>query len=149
MGFQPGCENLGAARAAGRLPRGATPRLADYPIILRTGKGDLPDKTPRELYTRACDQGWLTGCHDLAGTYLLGTGGERDPARAKALLEDVCARKLARACSDLGYMHFSGDGMPADRDKGLAYLKQSCDLGYGQACAWLREQKGSAPAESQ
>lgn len=139
MGFAPGCENVGA-QASGKPPRGATPRLADYPIILRTGKGDLPDKAPRELYARACDQGWVTGCHDLAGTYLLGTGNDREPARAKALLEDVCERRLARACSDLGYMHFTGDGIPQDRAKGLAYLKQSCELGYGQACAWLEAQ---------
>jgi hypothetical protein len=146
IGFQSGCDNLAGAQF-GRTPRGATPLLADYPIILRTGKGQLPDRTPRELYRRACDQGWITGCHDLAGTYLTSKGAERDPARAKALLEDVCGRGIARGCSDLGYMHFSGDGTPKDTDKGLAYLKQSCDLGYRQACTWLKEQQAGPANE--
>lgn len=61
-GFQPGCENARAA-AAGRQPSArALPAPKDYFILLRDGKGPLPDRTPLELYGRACRQGWADGC---------------------------------------------------------------------------------------
>jgi len=141
-GFQAGCENMERVRAS-RPPREAPPQLADYPVILRTGKGALPDRTPAALFTRACDQGWMEGCSDLAGVYLQGRDRPRDPARARALLEQACSAGVATACSNLGYMHQSGDGVPQDVDKGIGYLKKGCDLGFERACTWLAEHEGT------
>jgi hypothetical protein len=31
-------------------------------LVLREGKGPLRDRTPRDLYARACKQGWPDTC---------------------------------------------------------------------------------------
>ena len=60
LGFAAGCANLDLRRTATPL-RGA-PRLTDYQIILRDGKGPLANLMPLELYDRACNQGFVDGC---------------------------------------------------------------------------------------
>jgi len=138
LGFTAGCQNASAFESGGAL-RAAPPRLRDYPVILRGGKGALPDTTPEQLYTRACDQGWWSGCEDLAGLLL-----RREPPRAAALLLTACDGGLATACSNLGLMHYNGDGIPKNQDTGVTYLKRSCDLGYASACTWLAQQRPPA-----
>ena len=65
IGVSAGCENQ-AIRSAGRSEfRHVPPRLIDYPIVLREGKGPLPDRTAVELLTRACNQGWAGSCEEL------------------------------------------------------------------------------------
>jgi TPR repeat protein len=109
--------------------------LPDWPIILRTGKGAIPERTPPELFERACNEGWLTACQSLAGLYLQGQGVTRDPPRARAGLEKACDGGIASACSDLALMHYSADGIPRDRSKAIALLDRACHLGLGFACA--------------
>jgi len=63
VGFSPGCENAqppaqAGARTFQRLP----PLLSDYPILLQEASGPLPERTPDELYSRACKQGWKDAC---------------------------------------------------------------------------------------
>jgi hypothetical protein len=66
LGFSAGCENVrNLAGGPGALQH-APPRLNDYPIILREGKGPIPERTPVALYQRACRQGWTAGCESLA-----------------------------------------------------------------------------------
>jgi hypothetical protein len=62
LGFVPACRN--ALRAAnGNLAfERASPALADYPVVLRGGKGPITDRTPSALLARACDQGWPDTC---------------------------------------------------------------------------------------
>jgi hypothetical protein len=60
LGFSAGCDN--AAAGAVDSPRRVPPELADYRIVLRGRKGQLPDLTPLELQQRACVQGFLDGC---------------------------------------------------------------------------------------
>jgi len=60
LGFAPGCENQ--QRATGEPPRRADPQLADYPFLLREGKGALPFLTRGEIFQRACQQGWTAAC---------------------------------------------------------------------------------------
>lgn len=68
--FSLGCEN-GAGYAcdnrnmlaAGRTEfTRAEPTLDDYPIILRGSKAAITDMSPRDLYARACAQGWPGTC---------------------------------------------------------------------------------------
>ena len=66
LGFAGGCENQTIHAAGQGGFRRPPPRPADYPIVLREGKGPLPDRTLGELLTRACDQGWTAGCDDLS-----------------------------------------------------------------------------------
>jgi hypothetical protein len=62
LGLPAGCGNVKVRAEGGNDLRHSPPRLADYPFVLREGKGTLPDRTPRELYARACRQGWQDTC---------------------------------------------------------------------------------------
>jgi hypothetical protein len=66
VGLPTGCENQTIHSAGRRDFRHVPPRPADYPILLREGKGALPDRTVSELLTRGCNQGWTGACEDLA-----------------------------------------------------------------------------------
>jgi hypothetical protein len=141
LGFPTGCQNALMLKTSPFPidPRQGPPQLKDYPVVLRTGKGPLPDRTPLEFYTRACDQGWMVGCESAAAAYLKGEGIPRDPIQAAASFETACSGGLATACSNLGLMHYSADGLPENKERGLDYLKKACDLGYANACRWLQE----------
>jgi hypothetical protein len=138
LGFAEGCEN-GARSSTGRPSRRAPPGLPDYPVVLRQGKGAVPDRTPLELYTRACSQGWMEGCESLGGLYLTGEGVPRDPKTSAGFFETACEGGLASSCSNLGLMYYKADGLPRDEAKGLALLKRSCDMGFSNGCRWYAE----------
>lgn len=84
-GFTPGCANAQAAAARQTPAARAAPSVRDYYIILREGKGDLPDRTPLELYGRACGQGWIDGCQkacligDANACAIIGAPSRRRP----------------------------------------------------------------------
>jgi hypothetical protein len=59
LGHQAGCEN---ARAMPGAFRRSQPSIADLKLVLREGKGPLPDLPESELRTRACAQGWQEYC---------------------------------------------------------------------------------------
>ena len=65
-GSQTACDN------GRRLDRGdnsfttVDPQPVDYQILLREGKGPLPPLADRDLYARACSQGWAAGCTALS-----------------------------------------------------------------------------------
>jgi hypothetical protein len=141
-GFSAGCTNAAPLGISSGPPRQAPPTLRDYPVVLRTGRRVLAAKTPLELYTRACDQGWRTGCFDLAGLYLAGNDAPRDPAQALEAYDRACELGHLGACRDVGVLLFNGNGVPADRERGLMYLKRACDAGIADACGWL--QRGSS-----
>ena len=144
LGFPFGCQNAGMVRFGTEVPRRAPPLLGDYPVVLRQGKGPIPDRTPLELFTRACEQGWTAGCQDLAVLHLR-EGTTRNPLLAKAAFEKACIGGLGAACSNLGLMYHSADGVSRDEAKAFAYLKQACDLGYASACGWLKTEFNSQP----
>lgn len=142
--FRAGCQNtlvVSQGNTAG-VQQGP-PTAADYPILLRTGKGPLPAMEPWELFDRACDRGWRTACNDLAGI-LLQDPERRDPSGARAALERACDMGLAPGCSNLGLMHYTGDGVPKDTALGLQYLERACRSGLAPACAWLEEERSKA-----
>jgi hypothetical protein len=143
LGFLVGCENAVAlAQDAKVRPRQAAPEVEDYPVILRTGKGAIPETGPVDLLTRACAEDWGSACHRLGTLYLQGRDVPRQPERALAALEKACSGGIAPACADLGLMHHSGDGVPLDKPKGLEFLKRACDLGLAVACQWYKETTG-------
>ncbi len=149
MGFRPACQNVAMLIAQGK-PRRADPVLQDYPIILRSGKGAIQEHTPSELFGKACDQGWLSGCENLGLAYLRGQGVPRDPSRAAAELDKACTAGSPTSCSDVGYMYHSADGVAHDEAKAIAYLTKACNLGYASACKWRDEQAAAQahPTES-
>ena len=138
LGFVQGCQNVTAA-VAGTEYRHGPARLADYPVVLRHGKGALPQMSPIDTYTLACDQGWMEGCQDLGAAYMVADGTARDPGRAGTLFDKACRAGLASSCSNLGLMYYKADGVPRDEARGLALLKQSCEMGFSNGCRWLAE----------
>jgi len=143
-GFTTGCQNAVITGRAGGQPERALPRAADFAVVLREGKGALPEQTPFELFTRACSQGWMTGCAQLADAYLRGEGTAKNYELAAREYGKACEGGVASACSDVGYMYKIGDGVGRDDTKAIGYLKKACDLGMAQACRWLKEQQRPA-----
>ena len=140
QGFRAGCQNAAVlAQDATQKPVQLAPTVQDYPVILRTGKGPIPETSPIDLLTRACDEKWGSACHSLGIMFLQGGDVPRQPERASAALEKGCTAGIAPACSDLGLMLYSADGVPADKPKGLEHLKRACDLGLQAACQWYKQ----------
>ena len=142
-GFTAGCQNALLAER-GAIPARPLPAAADFAILLREGKGALPQMTPFQLFTRACDQEWMTGCAQLADAYLRGEGTAKNYELAEREYSKACEGGVASACSDIGYMYKIGEGVARDDTKALGYLKRACDLGMAQACRWLKEQQRPA-----
>jgi hypothetical protein len=140
FGFAAGCVNARRmAGGSGALERGA-PRLTDYMVLLQEGKGPLEDRSPVNVYERACEQGWMSGCEALGFAHLNGQGTPRAADRALREFDKACAGGLATACSNAGLMVENGDGVPRDSARALAYLKRACELGFAEGCRWLQEQ---------
>ncbi len=137
--MRAGCENATTLAAAGSEFVHGDPEVHDFALLLQEGKGPLPERTPFEIVTRACDEGWEAGCGSLAGFYLEGNQVPRDLSRAAALLESACAGGHALSCSNLGTMYKRGDGVAQDDDTALAYVKKACDLGMDRACTMLAD----------
>ena len=138
LGFAAGCEN-GRRQAADPLHHGA-PTTQDYALLLREGKGALPETTPQQLLTLACQQGWTTACEDLAGGQSRSGAESNDRTRAIALLQQICNSGDGGSCSSLGFMYSRGEGVSRDEVKARALLKRACDLGAADACRWLATQ---------
>jgi hypothetical protein len=143
-GFTAGCQNALLAVRAGAIPARPLPGAPDFAVLLREGKGALPEMTPFQLFTRACAQGWMTGCAQLADAYLRGDGTAKNYELAEREYSKACEGGVASACSDIGYMYKIGEGVARDDTKALGYLKKACDLGMSQACRWLKEQQRPA-----
>jgi hypothetical protein len=139
LGFTTGCSNASRVGHAEGAPASGPPALVDFAFVLQEGKGPLPDRTPFELLTRACNQDWSVGCHYLGELYLEGSGTPLNKTMAASIFGKACAGGVAGACSDLGYMYKVGDGIDRDQNQALAYLKKACDLGMTKACRWLQE----------
>jgi hypothetical protein len=60
LGFAAGCDNQGLTRT--NDPASMPPVLADYEIILRDGRRQLPVLSPLQIYQRACAEGFTAGC---------------------------------------------------------------------------------------
>lgn len=136
-GFRVACENKTALQSASRSVKHGDPSLSDYLWVLQEGRGPLKDQRPFEVYTRACNQGWVAGCGSLGDFYF--QGGDR--ARGVALWQRACGDGHANSCSNLGVMNRLGDGVPKDNGKAAAYLQQACGLGLEKACRLLAELK--------
>lgn len=141
-GMRSGCENAIGVNQVTKQYRREDPPYVDYAILLQRGKGLIPQLPANEMYSRACDEGWMAGCNRLGFTYLMETE-PRDPERARQLWEKACAGGNAQSCSNLGLMHNTGDGVPKDRARALTYLKQACDLGLPNACVVLSTENPS------
>jgi hypothetical protein len=141
FGQRAGCDNARKLSEGGRDFVHGDPTVLDFPRLLRQGKGPIAEKTSLQILTRACDDGWMSGCDGLTAIYFRGIPGLKpDKARAAALALKGCEGGYGRSCSNLGLMYKNGDGVPQDAAKALIYLKKSCDLGFQDGCRWLAEE---------
>jgi hypothetical protein len=70
LGFAPACENRAKLTESSALRHG-TPRIQDYPLILRGSKGPIAERDPAALFARACEQGWPDTCKVPLGSQRL------------------------------------------------------------------------------
>ena len=140
FGFTTGCRNGALQATSPGALASEPPNLNDYRIVLQTGKGLVVGPSVG-VYTRACNQGWLSGCERLALTYLNGEGPiPPDRPRAAREFDKICAAGLGSACFNAGSMYHAGDGVAKDEPKALDYLRKACASGFKRACGILSQQ---------
>ena len=140
LNYEAGCENYSALRSGGEKRIHSNPRISDYLLLLQDGHGPLPNMGALELFTRACDQGWVVGCGEKARVYLTGTGVSVDYSLAAEGFDLACGMGDPTSCTDLGLMYERGDGVDMDTDRASELMKRACGFGMDEACAWLQEQ---------
>ncbi|MEC8024736.1 MAG: tetratricopeptide repeat protein, partial [Myxococcota bacterium] len=108
-------------------------------------KGEItgtPEKAQVEAaYVTACAAGGAIACRTLGKHYLLGRLLDKDPSKAKPLLEKACAAGDASGCTWLAVIYRNGFGVPRDLAKAQALLKTACDDGDKSACKALGSAK--------
>jgi hypothetical protein len=60
LGHEAGCANT--RRQDGTAPQRSQPAMSDLKLVLREGKGSLPEMSDAALAQRACEQGWTSYC---------------------------------------------------------------------------------------
>lgn len=110
----------------------------------RYNGGSSPDRTlGAERLKRACELGHADACVDLALAHIQGQGVQRDPLRARQLLERICSldgeADGGRSCLYLAnYAPILGgsSGPPIPSE---ALFERACDKGQLDACAWVAQ----------
>ena len=64
-GFTSGCLNLRLLAGDATEPSSMPPPLNEYPILLRTGKGPVRERSRAQLLSRACHHGFSDACRQL------------------------------------------------------------------------------------
>ena len=109
---------------------------------LAEGHGAAPDpQRAAALYRKACDQGDLGGCNDLARVFIE-KGPQRDPPRAVELFKRACEggeTAVPVACWNLGHMIATGDGVPRDQAAAVRLFEQSCTGDESSGCIDLAD----------
>lgn len=141
--FGEGCQNEKAIAAGGSTFRRGDPSLDDFRLVLQEGKGALLQESPRDLFSRACDQGYAAGCGGLGELLLEGAGNQADGDRAVELLQRACDGGHGRSCLRLGLMYWRGDVVVRDRSTALQLRKRACDLGLAAGCAPVEDARAA------
>src|SRR5690606_32388796 len=106
---QLGCVGLGVAKASGM----GTEKDVDGAV---------------ELFRKACDEGEMRGCAELAAVYLNGAGSiEKDEAKAIELFRKACDANDGRGCAGMGVVLFNGQGIAADPAAAVGYFRKACE----------------------
>jgi hypothetical protein len=66
LDFISGCDNVRLIQQRSAPLSRMPPKLEDYPIVLRTGKGPVRDTTPAGLLATACAHGFSDACREIA-----------------------------------------------------------------------------------
>ena len=82
------------------------------------------ERKAADLYSAACEGGYLRGCTKLGEKVLTGKGVAKDEARALALHKQACDGAEMRACKNLGQMYEQGRAVAKD-EKRAGHLLQA------------------------
>jgi hypothetical protein len=132
------CENLGrlADPATASFVHG-DPTLDDYRLVLQGGRGPIPEQAALDVFTRACNEGFVAACGSIGDMYFQGQQVTKNQRLAAARWQDACERGHAASCSNLGVMYRLGDSVAVDHAKAVSYMQRACDLGSTAACRTL------------
>lgn len=117
--------------------QGAAEGCARMALAHTEGRGGLPVSAVAadSARERACVLGDGLACVTLAGQWIDGRGGPRQPEKAVALLTDACERNLAQPCGVLGLLRLQGEVVPKDTIGARSAFDSACKLGLSPACA--------------
>jgi TPR repeat protein len=118
---------LGCGRGSGR---------ACAALAAITERKDPRDPGVVRLYERACVQGYLSGCTDLARLYDTGAVIPRDTGRAIALYRSTCALDEPSACVNLATLELATGHNAGDA---VALLQRACSEQLTVVCGKLAE----------
>jgi broad specificity phosphatase PhoE len=121
---------------AARCDRGDVTSCNNLGALYEAGEG-LPAADPARaaaLYRRACDDGALLACVNLARTMLEAEGGVREPERVRAILDVACERGELLACLQAGRELDQGGRLATDLPAAARRLQQACDANIAEGC---------------
>ena len=133
-----GCERL--IRALD-FQSGIGSSRASNQLAIHYLEGKITEQDPiaaAMLFARACDQGDLNTCANLAKLYIIhDLGNPDDVARAISQLEASGFDASGRNPYFIGLAYSTGRARPVDKNKALTFFQLSCDAGWPDACSQL------------
>jgi len=133
-----GCERL--IRALDFQSENGSSRASNQ-LALHFLEGRITEQDPAAaamLFARACDQGDMNTCCNLANLYINhDIGFPDDVARAISQLEASEFDATGRNAYFIGLAYSTGRARGVDQNKALAFFQQSCDSGWPEACSEL------------
>lgn len=95
---------------------------------------DIPVST--RYFERACELGFLKGCHNAGIAFMQGDGCEKNVKRGLECYEKGCAGSIGESCLSLWSAYFHGNKGDVSKDgaKALDYASKACDLEMLQGC---------------
>jgi hypothetical protein len=88
----------------------------------------------KELYKKACDGGYISGCLNLGVMYNFGDGVRQDKFKASKLYKKACDGGYVDGCFNLGLMYNNGDAVRQNKPKAKELFGKACDGGDMDGC---------------
>lgn len=87
-------------------------------------------------FERACELGFLKGCHNAGIAYMEGDGCVKNVNRALDYYKKGCSGSVGESCLNLWSAYFNGHNgdVVKDGSKALDYASKACDLDMFQGC---------------
>lgn len=86
------------------------------------------------LYSKACNAGFVLGCYNLGEKYEYDYGVKQNYLKAVELYQKSCTGG-ADGCMKLGWMYEDGRGVLQSKNEALNYFGKACDLKHQGGCA--------------
>ncbi len=87
-------------------------------------------------FERACQLGFLKGCHNAGIAYMEGDGCPKNVNRGLDYYNKACSGSIGESCLSLWSAYFNGHNGDVVKDgpKALDYASKACDLEMFQGC---------------